>query len=245
MADAKARAEADRKRIIEAAEQEAERIRAVAVAAAEREADVRRRQLEAELVDRAVARAEELLRKQFTPVRSGAHGRRVRRASRHRARRDRRAELHAGHGGAVVIPGALARRYARALLGLAPDPGARDKYAKDLAALAEITRSTDEAERQVLTILANRRFPMRERTKLLEALASRVGADAMVVKFLDHVIERDRIGGLPDIARAYLRMADDAAGRMQAEIVAAAPLSPDAVTASRTRSSARPASKSC
>lgn len=129
-----------------------------------------------------------------------------------------------------MIPGALARRYARALLGLAPDPGARDKYAKDLAALAEITRSTDESERQVITILANRRFPMRERTKLLEALASRVGADAMVVKFLTYVMERDRVGGLPDIARAYLRMADDAAGRVQAEVVAAAALSPDAVS---------------
>lgn len=67
LADAKARAEADRKRIIEAAEQEAERIRAIAVATAEREAHVRRRQLEAELVDCAVTRAEELLRKQFTP----------------------------------------------------------------------------------------------------------------------------------------------------------------------------------
>lgn len=64
-ADAKSRAEADRKRIVEAAEKEAERIRAAAIATAEREADVRRRQLEAELVDRAIARAEELLRKHF------------------------------------------------------------------------------------------------------------------------------------------------------------------------------------
>jgi F-type H+-transporting ATPase subunit b len=67
LADAKSRAEADRKRIIEAAEKEGERIRAAALAAAEREAEVRRRQLESELVDRAVTRAEELLRKQFTP----------------------------------------------------------------------------------------------------------------------------------------------------------------------------------
>jgi F-type H+-transporting ATPase subunit b len=67
IADAKSRAEADRKRIVEAAEKEAERIRAAAIAGAEREAEVRRRQLESELVDRAVERAEELLRKQFAP----------------------------------------------------------------------------------------------------------------------------------------------------------------------------------
>jgi len=66
LADARSRAEADKQRIIEAAEKEAARIRAAALAAAEREAEVRRRQLEAEVVDRAVTRAEELLRKQFT-----------------------------------------------------------------------------------------------------------------------------------------------------------------------------------
>jgi len=51
----------------------------------------------------------------------------------------------------------------------------------------------------------------------------------MVVKFLHHVIDKDRIVGLPDITRAYVRMADEAAGRLQAELVSAAPLSTDAV----------------
>jgi F-type H+-transporting ATPase subunit delta len=128
-----------------------------------------------------------------------------------------------------VIPGALARRYARALLGLAPTPSARDKYAKDLVALATVAKSQDEAQMPVLSVLASRRFPQADRKKLLGALASRVDADPMVVKFLGHVLERDRIAGLPDIARAYVRMADEAAGRMQAEITSAAPLSPDAV----------------
>ncbi len=60
--EAKARAEADRKRVVEAAEREAERIKAAARASAERDADLRRRQLETEVVQRAVARAEELIR---------------------------------------------------------------------------------------------------------------------------------------------------------------------------------------
>jgi F-type H+-transporting ATPase subunit b len=62
LAEAKARAEADRKRVIEGAEQEAARIKAAAKASAERDAESRRRQLETEIVDRAVARAEELIR---------------------------------------------------------------------------------------------------------------------------------------------------------------------------------------
>lgn len=68
MKDAKERAEADRKRIIEDAEREAEQIKASAKAAAEREAASRKRQLEAEIIDRAVERAEALLRTKITPA---------------------------------------------------------------------------------------------------------------------------------------------------------------------------------
>lgn len=68
LADAKAKAEADRVRIIEAAKLEAEQITASAVATAEREAASRRRQLESEVVDRAVARAEALLRERINPT---------------------------------------------------------------------------------------------------------------------------------------------------------------------------------
>jgi F0F1-type ATP synthase membrane subunit b/b' len=66
LADAKAKAETDRARILEAARREAEQITATALATAEREAAARRRQLEAEIIDRAIARAETLLRQRMT-----------------------------------------------------------------------------------------------------------------------------------------------------------------------------------
>jgi F-type H+-transporting ATPase subunit b len=68
LAEAKAKAEADRIRIIDAAKREAEQITATAMATAEREAAARRRQLEAEIVERAVERAEALLRSKITPA---------------------------------------------------------------------------------------------------------------------------------------------------------------------------------
>jgi F-type H+-transporting ATPase subunit b len=68
LADARAKAEADRAQIVLAAKREAEQITAAAQATAEREAAARRRQLEAEIVDRAVARAEALLRSKITPA---------------------------------------------------------------------------------------------------------------------------------------------------------------------------------
>jgi len=128
-----------------------------------------------------------------------------------------------------VIPGSLARRYARALLGLAPTPAARDKYATDLAALSEMAKSTDESGVTVLTVLTTRRYTVSDRKKLLDALGRRVAADPMVIKFLAYAIEQDRINGLHEITRAFVRMADDAAGRLQAEVTSAAPLGPDAI----------------
>jgi F-type H+-transporting ATPase subunit b len=65
MKDARERAEAERERIVAEAHAEAEQIAASARAAADREAESRRRELEAEVVDRAVARAEAIIREQM------------------------------------------------------------------------------------------------------------------------------------------------------------------------------------
>jgi len=71
LAEATARAEADRVRIVEAAQTEAERIKAAAIAAAERDSEQRRRALEAEIVDSAIARAEVMLRGRITAADQG------------------------------------------------------------------------------------------------------------------------------------------------------------------------------
>jgi len=65
--DAKRRAEADRTALIESAQRDAERIRKVALEAAERDAELRKRQIEDEVIDRAVTRAEALLRTRLGP----------------------------------------------------------------------------------------------------------------------------------------------------------------------------------
>lgn len=129
-----------------------------------------------------------------------------------------------------MIPGSLARRYARALLGLATSPSQRDKFAQDMSSIADIAKQRDESGRPLLSVLAADRFSTADRKKLISSLARRVGADPMVVKFLDHVLERGRIEGLLEIARAYQRMADDAGGRVQAQITSAQPLAPDELT---------------
>jgi F-type H+-transporting ATPase subunit delta len=123
-----------------------------------------------------------------------------------------------------MIPGALARRYARALFDLATTPIQRDKFAKDMNAVSEFVRQRDEVGTPVLSVLAADRFALADRRRLLSTITSRVGADAIVLKFLVLVLEKGRIIGVPDIARAYQRLADDAMGRVQAHITSAVPL---------------------
>lgn len=128
-----------------------------------------------------------------------------------------------------MMPGSLARRYARALIGLAKTPVQRDKFAKDLDAFADLCRSPDSYGTPVLTVLSSERFDSGARKKLVDSFLRRLSADAMLGKFLHYVLDRGRIGGVPEIARAYRRMADEAAGRVNAEITSASPLAPDAL----------------
>lgn len=128
-----------------------------------------------------------------------------------------------------MIPGSLARRYARALIGLAQSAAQRDRLAKDLDAFAALCRSQDADGMLVLTVLASERYPTAERKRLVDSFLRRLGADPLLGKFLHYVIDRGRMEGVPDIARAYHRMADEAAGRVDAQITSASPLSPDAL----------------
>lgn len=128
-----------------------------------------------------------------------------------------------------MMPGSLARRYARALIGLATSGPQRDKLAKDLDAFATLCRTPDADGVPVLTVIASERFPAADRKRLLDTFLRRLGADPLLGKFLQYVLERGRMEGVAEIARAYHRLADEAAGRIDAHITSAAPLPPEAL----------------
>lgn len=67
-AGAKKRAAADKAEIIAEAKKEAERIKQAALATAEREGAARRREIENEIIDRAMEQAEALIRKRIKPA---------------------------------------------------------------------------------------------------------------------------------------------------------------------------------
>ena len=133
-----------------------------------------------------------------------------------------------------MIPGNLAKRYARALLELADSPMKRDRFEKDLNSLAATSHVPDETGTPLALTLDAGRYPLSQRRALGAAICKRLMADPTVTKFLDLVVERGRASGLPQIAMQYAELADAQAGRVRATVTAATPVGPGALAQVKT-----------
>ncbi len=129
-----------------------------------------------------------------------------------------------------MIPGSLARRYARALLQLADTPIQREVFGRDLGAFGRsATASEGPTSPSLLHVLASGAYLVPERRAVLTKVLERMALDPTVTKFLLFVFERGRIEGVPQIAQQYAEMADAMAGRVHATLTSARPLAADAV----------------
>lgn len=129
-----------------------------------------------------------------------------------------------------MIPGSLARRYARALLQLADTPIQREIFGRDLASFArQVTVSEGEGQPTLLQVLSSGAYLVAERRNVLQRVLQKMALDPTVVKFLSFVYDRGRVDGIPQIARAYAEMADALAGRVHAKLTSARPLPADQV----------------
>jgi F-type H+-transporting ATPase subunit delta len=126
-----------------------------------------------------------------------------------------------------MTPGSVSRRYARALYQLATEERAGEAVGGGLKEVASAIEQlgVEQVSEGVLELDARRAIG--------ETLASKVGKDTTLGKFLLLVAERDRIARLPEIARRYARMEDDAAGRVQLSITTAGELAEPEIAAIR------------
>jgi F-type H+-transporting ATPase subunit delta len=122
---------------------------------------------------------------------------------------------------------AVARRYARALLEIAQEEGALERFEADLA------RFTDafEGSEDLRDVLLNPVFEAEARKQIVRDLAGRLDLGPLVANFVCLLVDKRKLRALPDILRAYRDMVDRAAGRVEALLVAATAV--DRETASR------------
>jgi F-type H+-transporting ATPase subunit delta len=124
----------------------------------------------------------------------------------------------------MAISSPVSRRYAKALIEVADKQRAVERTAEELDQVAEVIQGSPELR----SVLLNPVFTPAEKSKVLGAVLSRLTVSELIQRFLQLVLDEDRLAELPAINRAVRRMADLRAGRVRAEVQSASPLSSDA-----------------
>ena len=119
------------------------------------------------------------------------------------------------------MPGtAAARRYAKALLGLAREQGAEEAVGAELSQVASVL--ADPALAKVLALPA---LPLKTRRDIVEQLVTALSPLPLLSNFLRVLAENDRLSAIADIENAYQRLLERAMGRVRAGVRSATPLS--------------------
>ena len=116
----------------------------------------------------------------------------------------------------------LASRYAGALLSVFPEPSQAEATDEFLTALGEsMTRSED-----LRAVMLDPAFPRSRRKSILRAIAEQHGMPPRVSKFLETLVDNNRVPALPTIAQVFHEAREEAQGIVPAEITTATPLAP-------------------
>ncbi len=116
---------------------------------------------------------------------------------------------------------AAARRYARALFSLATEERRVDAVRAEVDAIATLLREN----RELRDVLFRPLQPVSERRAVLAAVAERMGASPTLRQFCAFLVEQRRMDAFFEIASELERLANEAAGRVEGELVAATELS--------------------
>ena len=116
-----------------------------------------------------------------------------------------------------------ARRYAKALFELA-------QQEKQLVPIRERLEQIDQmiqTQTELRDICQNPRYHQDEKKRILGSLADRIGSPSLLKRFMDLLVQKNRLGQLPDITKAFGILVDEAQGVEHVRVRTARPLSKD------------------
>ncbi len=119
-----------------------------------------------------------------------------------------------------MIMGSIARRYAKALFGLAVDQDRVEPWSDSLLALKGAVESSPDLK----DVLSNPVYSKEQRRAIVGQLADAVHLDADPTNLLYVLAERNRLGYLGAIVDTYRELADAHLGRVRARVTSAVPL---------------------
>lgn len=115
----------------------------------------------------------------------------------------------------------VGERYAQALFELALDAGSLDAVRADLEGLQAAIATSEDLRR----VIASPAFGSEDKGKALVAVAMKLKADMLTLKFLGLLAENRRAGALQSIITGYKRLYDKHRGVVAAEVTTAVKLS--------------------
>lgn len=116
---------------------------------------------------------------------------------------------------------ALSRRYAEALADVAESVGALGRVRDELQTLGQVL----ERESAFATMVRTSAKPRDEKKAVFAHIGEQLGLSACTQRLLEYLVEKKRADHLPQIARAFVRVADERLGIIVGEIVSASVLS--------------------
>lgn len=115
---------------------------------------------------------------------------------------------------------ALTRRYAKALVELAVEQQAVDRYGEELATVNALLGRED----LLRLLLESPTLAMEKKAAMLADLAAALDLSARMRDFLGLLLSKGRIDCLPQIEDTYRRLADELSGVLRARIISAVEL---------------------
>lgn len=118
-----------------------------------------------------------------------------------------------------MIKGSIARRYAKALLGIGIETNQFETFSKELDRLVQAL-----SNEELGTVLKNPSYPLTERKAILRQLLDALGLSTMIRNFMFLLMERNRLAWLPSICREFQGLVDLHVGQIRALVKSAEPL---------------------
>jgi len=126
-----------------------------------------------------------------------------------------------------MLMGSIARRYAKALFGLALEQSRVEAWSDALVAL----QAAVDASPELQDILENPVYSKEQRREIVKQLAQVLALDPHPLSLLLLLADRNRLGYLEGIVRTFRELTDSKLGRVRAQVVTAVPLDAAAVKA--------------
>jgi F-type H+-transporting ATPase subunit delta len=116
----------------------------------------------------------------------------------------------------------LASRYAGALLSVLPDPAQAEATDQFLTALSDAMKESGEFR----DVMLDPAFARSSRKAVLRSLVEQQDLPPTVGRFMDTLVDNNRLGALPTVAQVFHEAREEALGIVPAEITTATPLDP-------------------